>query len=524
MTSGMTSDTMTNVALDSTSNMASDTMMNTSSNTMANMTADHDYQRSSGGLVFERTNRFRMALLAFLVLILLAAMPAAARADGLSAKKVKIYPGESTIVSLDSSASGKVKWKVSKKGIVKLKKEGKTCTIIGKKKGTVKLTAVIGKKKYSCKVVVKKLPKYQIKACDYGSTKSIGTTVKTYHSFWVTLKSNSGKLKKNWVWSSSDPSILELVQSENNSLSYRVKTYDKTGTVTITAKKGNKKAKLTITVVDRSEPIFEIQPTDYTDAYGNGGGPIGTRIDTDYSFWAYIYSNYTTVPEGGWTWKSSDPSILQITEQEPDGSVRLETPGKVGQVSLTASRGKYIAKINIHVVMGNRRAYWNTQLKRIYTEIGMSNAWTPQYKCHEIAKWLSIDADYYITDDDNMFSLLDNHYGQCMHYAYAFKYLAENAGITTLYVRNVDNSDSSNNHAWNEVLIGGKWFNIDVTNMDQIDGGDTEKGFLYYKGFFLVSDKAYFVKTGKILAEPAVTTTYDGWGTQQWTEELGLAS
>lgn len=484
----------------------------------------HEYQNASFQTPAAGVTWLRGVMITFLMLILFAAMPLDARADGLSMRKVSLYPDESAVVTLSSSRSGKVKWKVSKKGIVKLKKEGRTCTIIARKKGSVKITAKIGNKKYTCKVVVKKLPKYQIKACDYGSTQSIGTTVKTYHSFWVTLKSNGGKLKPNWTWSSSDPTILELTKSENNSLSYRARTYDKTGVVTITARNGKKKAKLTLTVVARSEPIFEVVPTLYVDDYGNGGGPAGTRLETDFSFWAYITSEYTTVPKDGWVWTSSNPSILQVVELDPDGGVRLETLGTPGLVTITARRGQSVASININVVMGSHRAYWNTRLSGIYAEIGITNAWSVQLKCHEIAKWLSIKSDYVITNDDNLFSLLEKHYGQCMHYAYAFKYLAENAGVTTLYVRNYDTYDESNNHAWNEVLIGGDWFNIDVTNMDQIDYGDTENGFLYYRGLFLVSDSAYFVKTGKILAEPAVNTTYDGWGQAQWEEELGLAS
>lgn len=71
------------------------------------------------------------------------------------AKSAKVTVGKTVRVKLKNNKKS-VKWKVSKgKKYVKITKKSKTgCTVKGLKKGSAKVQAVIGKKKYSCKITV----------------------------------------------------------------------------------------------------------------------------------------------------------------------------------------------------------------------------------------------------------------------------------------------------------------------------------------------------------------------------------
>lgn len=77
---------------------------------------------------------------------------------GFSTKKITVTEGKKITIKFKNSTK-KVKWKVSNKKVVKLiRKKGKRNNIItikGIKKGTCKITAKCGKKKYSIKVIVK---------------------------------------------------------------------------------------------------------------------------------------------------------------------------------------------------------------------------------------------------------------------------------------------------------------------------------------------------------------------------------
>lgn len=71
------------------------------------------------------------------------------------AKSAKVTVGKTVRVKLKNNKKS-VKWKVSKgKKYVKITKKSKTgCTVKGLKKGSATVQAVIGKKKYSCKITV----------------------------------------------------------------------------------------------------------------------------------------------------------------------------------------------------------------------------------------------------------------------------------------------------------------------------------------------------------------------------------
>lgn len=94
-------------------------------------------------------------VIAILILCLLPTMPCSAATKQITAKTTttyKIQKGEKlTLYVKGHKNSKKVKWKTSNKKIATVSSKG---TITGKKGGKCKITATIGKKKYSVKVQV----------------------------------------------------------------------------------------------------------------------------------------------------------------------------------------------------------------------------------------------------------------------------------------------------------------------------------------------------------------------------------
>ena len=87
-------------------------------------------------------------------------------------------------------------------------------------------------------------------------------------------------------------------------------------------------------------------------------------------------------------------------------------------------------------------------------------------KALEIHDWLIFNVDY-----DNTYS---NYSAKnafvdrscvCQGYAEAFELLAEAAGLEATFVAGVATNSSGNteSHAWNQVKISGKWYNVDTT-------------------------------------------------------------
>lgn len=100
--------------------------------------------------------KFKKALtivLAFVMVITLSPIQAnAAKKVKLNKSKLSLYVGKSYTLKLKNNKS-KVKWSSSKKTVATVSSKGK---VKAKKKGSCKITARVGKKKYVCNVSVKK--------------------------------------------------------------------------------------------------------------------------------------------------------------------------------------------------------------------------------------------------------------------------------------------------------------------------------------------------------------------------------
>ena len=123
-----------------------------------------------------------VAVLAAISLLITGTMvPGGASAKGkikLNKKKVTIKVGQKVKLKLKNTKKKKVTWKSSKKKVASVTKKG---VVKGKKKGTAKITAKCGKKKYVCKVTVKARGEYQesiYETARPGSTQAPGASAK----------------------------------------------------------------------------------------------------------------------------------------------------------------------------------------------------------------------------------------------------------------------------------------------------------------------------------------------------------
>lgn len=95
---------------------------------------------------------------------------------------------------------------------------------------------------------------------------------------------------------------------------------------------------------------------------------------------------------------------------------------------------------------------------------------TDAEKVKQINNWIIANASYDDTlsfpDRDNIYGPLMKNTAICSGYSYAFKYLADMAGLNVIYVTGKVYDDKLNDfmpHAWNLVCIDENWFLVDVT-------------------------------------------------------------
>ena len=92
-----------------------------------------------------------LAIFTIMLLIVCMAVPVSA-AGKINKKKVTLKVGQTLKLKV-TGTKGKVKWTSSKKSVATVSSKGR---VKAKKKGSATITAKIGKKKYTCKVTVKK--------------------------------------------------------------------------------------------------------------------------------------------------------------------------------------------------------------------------------------------------------------------------------------------------------------------------------------------------------------------------------
>lgn len=98
-----------------------------------------------------KRNKKILTVITILLLIVCMVVPVSA-AGKINKKKVTLKVGQTLQLKV-TGTKGKVKWKSSKKSVATVSSKGR---VKAKKKGSATITAKVGKKKYTCKVTVKK--------------------------------------------------------------------------------------------------------------------------------------------------------------------------------------------------------------------------------------------------------------------------------------------------------------------------------------------------------------------------------
>ena len=111
----------------------------------------------------------KSTLLILLTLITMLALPLTANAAKvkLNKKKTTVYVGDTVRLKVKGTKK-KVKWSSSNKNVAAVSKKGK---VTGRKEGKATITAKVGKKKYKCKVTVRK----KFNLADYSQTVTLST-------------------------------------------------------------------------------------------------------------------------------------------------------------------------------------------------------------------------------------------------------------------------------------------------------------------------------------------------------------
>ena len=98
-------------------------------------------------------------------------------------------------------------------------------------------------------------------------------------------------------------------------------------------------------------------------------------------------------------------------------------------------------------------------------------------------------ADTIPNDSYNIIGALKNKYAVCAGYAKTFKLLCELSGLECTYVTGI----AGGPHAWNQVKIDGKWYNVDVTWDDPVSTGKLFNDHKYNRySYFLISDEIMY--------------------------------
>lgn len=248
--------------------------------------------------------------------LLFSAVPAQAASPAISKKAVTITVGKSATLKVNN-AKGKITWKSSNPKVAAVSKSGK---VTGKKAGTAKITANVGKKNYTCKVTVKKAIKIsKIQLNKTKLTLNTGTTYKIKVSV-----SPSKATDKTVVWKSSNQSIAS-VDSKG------LITAKKAGTAIITAKAkdgSEKKATCKVTVKKAKEPKENRvkKLTLHSKKSVNINGTLQLSVDIQ--------------PDGlkkTFTWKSSNPKIATVSSK---GLVKGVSSGTVKITATTNDKWK----------------------------------------------------------------------------------------------------------------------------------------------------------------------------------------
>lgn len=196
------------------------------------------------------------------------------------------------------------------------------------------------------------------------------------------------------------------------------------------------------------------------------------------------------------TTKTEENTKIEETTKKDDTIQKEEETGEEDKISDDGNLGLNEYDENNFSNKNNNSSSVETTAKNIIAKIitkGMSDF----DKAKAIHDYMVINIDYDYDDylantipyeSYNIEGALLNKYAVCAGYAKTFKYLCEFAGLECTYVVGY----ARGYHAWNQVKIDGKWYNVDVTWDDPVNLDKAFDDHKYNKyEYFLVSDAEF---------------------------------
>ena len=128
------------------------------------------------------------------------------------------------------------------------------------------------------------------------------------------------------------------------------------------------------------------------------------------------------------------------------------------------------------------------------------NDWEKALAIHDyLCENITYDYDNYLNDtipqeSYGVLGALKNKTAVCSGYALSFELMCELAGLECNYVSgtSVNSSGVFGRHAWNQVKINGKWYNVDVTWDDPVLTNPVGKEKYKRYDYFLISDSRLY--------------------------------
>lgn len=286
-----------------------------------------------GGSGKFKTGTRRKCLLSVLfgLMVLLCLMPVSASAASakISRKSIEILKGQSYTLQIKNTKK-KVKWSSSKKKVATVDSNG---VVKGKIAGSTVVTAVVGKKKFTCTVTVRR-PVVRVKLSEKSLTLKVGKKA----ALEAVVKPENA-YKKTLVWSSSNDSIASV------SAKGKV-TANAPGNAVITARATDGSGVTAVCVVMVEEPVKPLTLSRTSMELYEGDFQVLSAYDaTDRVVWGSSNRNVAAVGVDG-TVVAVGPGTAQIIAMTVNGLQQAHCMVTV-QATPTSPSGKALEFLDI---------------------------------------------------------------------------------------------------------------------------------------------------------------------------------
>lgn len=177
-------------------------------------------------------------------------------------------------------------------------------------------------------------------------------------------------------------------------------------------------------------------------------------------------------------------AVIAYRADNPEASIWLHTYQiKADPVASYDAEGKYdhTQRFDVYIIPEKSKGSYSdfanpdetreaiAETERVAVNFVETLSGTDEEKLKQIHDWILNGAEY---DDTNGVSNIRSIYGAiiqkkcvCAGFAFAYKYVADLAGLNTIYVSGVgtDGAKSPEPHAWNHVYVNGMWVLVDLT-------------------------------------------------------------